>query len=93
MTQPTPTNTVIISRSVPREEVMHQWQSSPNLFVFSDESVDERGITHRRSMPVTGAVFQGGTDTPRGTMVTFSDGSQRLIESTEAVDVHTILIS
>jgi hypothetical protein len=42
---------------------MHQWQSSPNLFVFSDESVDERGITHRRSMLVTGAVFQGGTDT------------------------------
>jgi hypothetical protein len=61
------------------------------LFLLADESVDERGITHRRSVLVTGCVFQGGTDIPRGTMVTFADGSQRLVESTEAVDVHTIL--
>jgi hypothetical protein len=89
MTQP---NTVIISRSVAGEEVMRQWQSSPNLFLLADESADEQGITHRRSMLVTGCVFQGGTDIPRGTMVTFADGSQRLVESTEAIDVHTILI-
>ena len=76
-------NTLIVSRTVTGEEVMHQWQSSPNLFALTDESVDERGITHRRSTLVTDCVFQGGSDIPRGTMVTFADGSQRLVESTE----------
>jgi hypothetical protein len=89
MTQP---NTVIITRSVTGEEVMRQWQSSPNLFLLADESEDERGITHRRSMLVTGCVLQGGRDIPRGTMVTFADGSERLVESTATIDVHTILI-